>query len=685
MFQSDRPIENEQQDRLHRAKFSSAMADALMSYQNPDGLVVGLYGSWGAGKSSVLNLMKAQLTNVSEPNTPVIMDFQPWLISHREALIAEFFDQLAGLLGRRDLSGSLKAAGKKLKTYGILVSQFSGIPHFAVAASGLAIAGTMASGIGDVMSKSLIDLKHDIERDLKGQSRKIIVIVDDLDRLMPDEIRTMMRLVKAIADFPNVIYVLSMDPNIVSTALGNGPHETGEAFLAKIVQVPVSLPAYSLSDQNTILLEGIISLIPNIGEEKWGGVLYWSKIQFDGRFLNFFSTIREVHRFLNVLAFEYGQMRGEVNPIDLVALTVLKVLVPTIYQILRDNKELFTGKITDKDDQHHFNELLEICSQSYRPDVEAMLAQLFPRFMVAYHPQYSSPDNGRLRVSDSNSFDRYFSLEVPSGDISESHYSGLLKALDSPGDFSQTILKLKEEGRWERFLQMVLESIESQPKSMRDLPIVDALFDVSDDMVELNPFSGSNLFILRIVYRYLAQNFDQHERFDVLEHAINHSRSTYIPALNVAVLGQQHGKFGSSEAMTTSMQTVNNTELSKLELKMSEKLRAAKISIESELWPWILPWWTNWDRDREQEFVQKTTTTENLTKVVNQFLTPYITEGILPGLSEQQWRLGCTMLLNVFGKSFMQDLLKTYFETVPVQEQSTLLRRLLEFIQNESD
>ena len=56
MFDADRPITKATQDKLGRSVFAKYLARCILDHQNPESLVIGLYGTWGTGKTSIINL-----------------------------------------------------------------------------------------------------------------------------------------------------------------------------------------------------------------------------------------------------------------------------------------------------------------------------------------------------------------------------------------------------------------------------------------------------------------------------------------------------------------------------------------------------------------------------------------------------------------------------------------------------
>ena len=84
--------------------------------------------------------------------------------------------------------------------------------------------------------------KKKLEELLKKDRFQRVVFIDDLDRLPVDELQEMFRVIKSVANFPNVVYVLAYDREVVSTGLDKFHPGRGELFLEKIVQMPVALP-----------------------------------------------------------------------------------------------------------------------------------------------------------------------------------------------------------------------------------------------------------------------------------------------------------------------------------------------------------------------------------------------------------------------------------------------------------
>jgi predicted KAP-like P-loop ATPase len=174
--------------------------------------------------------------------------FSPWLIAGRAELASAFLSELARSLGE-------KLGSEVRDSFAQLLERLS---EFApLAGAGLDLA--TGAGIGRVLSSSVAwsskftarltsgptvdQLREKLRTSLRKLSnQRILVIIDDLDRLTASEAVEMVSLVKSLGDLPNVIYLLSFDQGNLVKLLSEGTKLNGSDYLEKIVQYPVHLP-----------------------------------------------------------------------------------------------------------------------------------------------------------------------------------------------------------------------------------------------------------------------------------------------------------------------------------------------------------------------------------------------------------------------------------------------------------
>ncbi len=225
--------------------------------------VIGIEGEWGEGKSSFINLLKDAFP--TDDTRPTIVDFNPWWFEGSDQLLRHFFDEL---LGQIDWT---RGGGEKL------FDSFSKLAAFAGRVGKLMqlapepmlqTAGKVAEGVGQAWGggskpESFRKLRDAAADTLAALSFKTIVFIDDLDRLPAREIVELFRVIKAVADLPNIVYVIAYDRAIVASALeGVHPGRGGDSYLEKIVQLPYRLPKPTQAQffaYNTALLADFMS------------------------------------------------------------------------------------------------------------------------------------------------------------------------------------------------------------------------------------------------------------------------------------------------------------------------------------------------------------------------------------------------------------------------------------------
>ena len=236
---ADLPSSDPKDDLFGHAPFAKNLAESILRYQSSDGLVLALYGPWGSGKSTVLNYVGYYLDQIREENRPVVVTFNPWWFSGQENLARAFLGQLQAVLPSKS---------EKFKKLGDLLGDFAEGIGGLIDLSGMTggVAGKLGRLVGMVTKQKPKDvpaLKSEISKILKEAGKRILIVVDDIDRLTPDETRQLFTVIKALADFPNVIYLLAFDREVAANAIRQQSGLPGEHYLEKIIQVPFELPA----------------------------------------------------------------------------------------------------------------------------------------------------------------------------------------------------------------------------------------------------------------------------------------------------------------------------------------------------------------------------------------------------------------------------------------------------------
>jgi len=450
---ADGPIVDPADDVLGRYEFACALADDVRLAPTGSGFVIGLTGPWGSGKTSVLKLA----SHVLQDEVSAVVSFNPWLFSGTEQLVSHFFGELSGQLGKS--GGQVRRVAKAISSYGRLVSPLRYVPYVGE----LARVGYEASqAIGGVMQaeeQSAEVQAGKLKTMLEGLDKPILVLVDDLDRLRPEEIVDVVRLVRLVGDFPNLVYIVAFDPGVVEKALSKNGGD-GRAYLEKIIHISHALPPVRHGDLSNVLQVALAEAIPNpdefrFDEQRFGSV-FWS----DTRPL--FATVRDVRRFTNVLRTTLDLLGDEVDLADILALEALRLLEPNAFDGMVAARYALTGArdpfgnvaayFLQEEGNTHERELvariLDLAKQaSY---VERILNGLFPnaeRLLggPTLHASVASEWKAARRVADSDVFDIYLHRRLAPGALPTREVEEILRLFGDEQGLREALDELDDD------------------------------------------------------------------------------------------------------------------------------------------------------------------------------------------------------------------------------------------------
>jgi predicted KAP-like P-loop ATPase len=681
-FSSDRPISSRTEDLLNRGSFAESLATAIHGWRQKDSLVIGLFGPWGEGKTSVKNLVVEAVGKLRKQSPPLIGDFNPWQWTGHEELAGAFFEQIGIVLGRIDHSADGRKRAAKWRAYAAylrvgsmaLGPWRSGVTYalaFIVAIGGSATflatqspalkivvvaltvlvavllwAGNVADAIASAAAArveahqlTLSERKEELAKLLSALSEPVLVVIDDIDRLPPEQIKSVFQLVKANADFPNLVYLLMFQRSLVEE--GIDPPGSGHEFLEKIIQVGFDIPTADRSRLEAVLFAGLDDILgegrvaERFDQQRWGNV-------FVAGLRPYFENLRNVHRFLATLSFHVGLLRTreslEVNPVDLTALEVLRLFEPKIYEDLASAKSLFTtrrGQLgrDDEETRRAINSIVDHGATDRRSYVQEILKQLFPPVSWVWGgPEHAAgivEDWIRdLRICAAPIFDRYFQFAIPSGDISQADLDGILSATSNRERLAAYLRSLNERS----LLVVALDRLEAYKEriAIGHAPaFITGLLDVGD---ELPPGSGrpfemdADTHAARIIHWYLMQEADVKRREEILKQAFRDTAGLLLPVR----LTYLEERIAAPDVSCVSPEGLE--ELKKLCLaKISAAAASSTLRSHSER-AFILYRWLQWSgNDEPKQWVKGLIATDDGLLL---FLEPFIREVRIRGLED---------------------------------------------------
>ena len=322
----DSPIACFADDRLSRAAYVDMLLHEIAKAPDGQPQVIGIYGAWGEGKTSVVRLLETRCRERKLKKFRFIW-FLPWSSVVRKEVNAELFTCIG-----RALCGSwhpmlalafLRYASQK--TIGWLPR-----PHGLFELMAFAIAVAMnAFTTFDWVKRQLV-------RKLEELDGRLVVVIDDLDRLEGKEVCEIVRCVKANGDLPNVTYLLLSDEarlvKLAAPLFGDDENRGGrDGFLEKIVTQPLPLwptpPEALRAEAEKLICREVENAGADFSEIKQGDISFC---------LEQFKTLRQIKRLACALSANLSYYRAQagagpsidLHMGDVLRLTALRLCLP---------------------------------------------------------------------------------------------------------------------------------------------------------------------------------------------------------------------------------------------------------------------------------------------------------------------------------------------------------------------
>ena len=354
---SDRALEDEVEDQFGFVGMAKRLAPSIIEASKGDGMVVGLEGRWGSGKTSLLNFLRDELAAAKAEHIHTIT-VAPWLNGDSAALVMSLLGPIAEVLEQREaelaetkgLRG--KISRKKASEIGGWISLYGQKTTRTLAplanlagyfVPGAQVAGGALRAAGDALEhfSNRETTPSELKRKIAGKIEELevgfVVILDDLDRLEPEQAVEVVRLVRSVADFPRVAYLMCYDREVLAHALKEGLKvQDGDMFLQKIVQLTFAIPLpepFDLRTQFRTEAEAIYTEITGVAPD--GDLLedLASAVDREGMGL---STPREVKLALNGIRFVYPSVAEDVYFPDFCRLHLIKTTNFKLYKWLEE-------------------------------------------------------------------------------------------------------------------------------------------------------------------------------------------------------------------------------------------------------------------------------------------------------------------------------------------------------------
>lgn len=419
---SDRALEDEDSDQFGFVGMAKRLAPSIVQAAKGDGMVIGLEGRWGSGKTSLLNFLRVELDSEQGEGIYTIT-IAPWLNGDSSSLVSSLLEPMAAILKNREkeleevdgeqwsvTKDKVAEVSRLLRSYGPKTARrLASVAN----AAGFFIPGTQILGnaleTGAEAAEAILpseltpsEIKQELVHKIQDLDLGFIVILDDLDRLEPEQAIEVVRLVRSVADFPKVVYLMCYDREVLAHALKTGLQvEDGDLYLQKIVQLTFNIPLPEPFDLRTQFFDEAKEVYTKAtGNPPEGALLddLRSAVDREGGGL---STPREVKLALNSVRFVFPQVKDDVYFPDFCRLHLIKTTHYQLYKWLERylsvRSVLVTGDANvSKDEKAGMGEELKVLLPS-----EDALSGRSIHSLACFIPGISNADAAAGRVFNS--------------------------------------------------------------------------------------------------------------------------------------------------------------------------------------------------------------------------------------------------------------------------------------------
>jgi hypothetical protein len=444
---TDEAVATGEDDTLGRLPYARKAAELIHgTHSFESSAVFGLTGSWGSGKTSLVNMIVEEL-KAAHPEW-AIARFTPWATSDTSGLLGEFYSSLAQSLPKK----KLRERARRVLAVTAAVA--------APAAALIPLAGSTAAegvrAIGEALAEAppWQDAFDAASKELKELGIPILVIVDDIDRLHVDELMALLKVVRLLGRFDGVQYLLAYDDETLYRSMSNSSpvnsnDGSAERFMEKIVQYPLFVPPMLQHQQLTRLNAGLAEVSRGDNGSSDGRLSSLLECV-----LALLPTPRSIDRYVAQLRHHLPLVPvSEIDDEDVEVLTLVRVAFPSLFNAIPpERNRLLTGH-TDEikvgsgpgslvHERFDIEPMLAVAPFRQREYARQLLCSLFPAV---------SPKDGLTAYASSKSqsihqeeyFDRYFAMGILDHDVSDAEVVAAVAAAaaGNGGDLANLILQ----------------------------------------------------------------------------------------------------------------------------------------------------------------------------------------------------------------------------------------------------
>lgn len=418
-WQNDKPIEPNDQDNYSRKRLALEISNQVNSFSDNLSFSIGIVGSWGSGKSSFLKMIK---NKVKKCQSNIVFEFCPWSYPEEKELSMAFLQELEIQL-RQNSFGSLRSInryiGRLFENNGNFLSVFRK---------------------AFFPSKNLEEIKNDVAGSIENSGKRIVVIIDDIDRLRCSEVYEVLTIIRNIGNLPNMVFILAYDKDYLLKIMSDKIDDPQE-YLSKFFQAEYALSKIPISSIKESLFTKLSISLSQCAKDKEIRLCRLDNKKIESlenklkdvvnklKGIELLHSERDVIKLMNAFNINYPLLSDEVILSDYLELEILRLKYGNVYSkikhfdfsFLKRNNNLIYLNFTDL---NSFPKI-DFLTESDTKKIYKVLDEIFPKATATF--SYSD-----FSLSSSLGFDLYFQNDII-GNISKSEIIKLRSSNDYSG------------------------------------------------------------------------------------------------------------------------------------------------------------------------------------------------------------------------------------------------------------
>lgn len=392
----DAPWKIGEPDKINFEPFAKARSKDILSIKTERSFAIGIVGKWGTGKTSFLEMLIFEL---EKDETVELIQFNPWMSNNPDKIFHDFFEAFKAPLTK--YSGKLSPA---------IDNYVNKLQHYDKSK----ITQLYKDFIQDDVS--LKEQFSSVNNIIKSFNKKIIIVIDDIDRLDKKEVISVLKLIRKTADFHNTTFLAAYDHSYVVEAIKDINSVSSKFYLEKIFQTEITLPTRHpkviYDDLKQLLTksfpkwENQIDTI-SLTSAKYNNAPNEREMYDPGWLVNFISTIRDVKRLYNSILTNYYGKEIEFEFEDCFFLEVIKLKCHPVYEMVKE-RTLLTLSTISENPNFYFLDMVKFKSSISGSTYELKENEIL-KLLVALFPNSSKEVDKPRCIQKPSNFDLYFS------------------------------------------------------------------------------------------------------------------------------------------------------------------------------------------------------------------------------------------------------------------------------------